>query len=273
MKKLLMALLVLCLSLSVCAFAEEAAGASLTDIRVRDAARTAIISQPFAADVADYYIYTQADTYGVEFTPAGEGAFTFNGEEVAAGESYVLDLPQDQGSLYEQYVAELEIVAGDATYNYTVIREDPGYMSTDAFKLKTFPIEGGEMYYWLYVPEDYDPQREYPVVLYLHGGGQRFQDVQMVLLRNQAAGSFVKYGYEAIVIAPQCNYTDLSAESNWGNDMVLSPFGQGAYDILQLVKSEYNVDENREYVTGLSMGGIGSITMISHYPEEFAASI
>lgn len=258
------------------AVAQMSMPSQLTGLRVREAAKTAALSSEFKPDLTDYYMYTQADTYGVEFTPEGEGTFLFNGNEIAAGESFVFELPQKQEDMYAPYFGKVEIVAGDATYTYTIIREDPKYMNTEAFEKKTFALEGGEMYYWLHVPKDYDPARKYPVVLYLHGGGQARQPADMVLLRTQAAGSFVKYGYEAIVIAPQANYTDLSAKfaiPGWGDNLEISPFGQAAYDILQLVKNQYNIDGNREYLTGLSMGAIGSYAMLSTYPSEFAAAM
>ncbi len=53
--------------------------------------------------------------------------------------------------------------------------------------------------------------------------------------------------------------------------MNLSPEGEAAYELLQNVKEKYSTDNDRIYVTGASMGGMGSLTMAYVHPEEWAA--
>ncbi|MDO4548302.1 MAG: alpha/beta hydrolase-fold protein [Clostridia bacterium] len=284
MKTKWMLYLVLALGLLLSSAGALADG-GLTGLTAEDPAQRAVLAPEFSPEVTDYYMYVQSDVYGIRFTPTFEGdapaTVTMVGtgveettEEVASGSSFILNLSQAYEDMRTDVESTATIEANGVTYTVKVQREDANYLY-DAFTLNTKATEdGNEMYYWLHVPEDYDPSREYPVVLYLHGSGQRFQNVEMVLMRNQAATSFVKYGYDAIVIAPQCNYTDLSAEIFWyDTDLNATVFGNGAYSILQDVIAQYNTDADRIYVTGLSMGGIASYGMLAQYPETFAAAL
>ena len=257
----------------------------------------------FDPETRTYNVQVWLETYGVRFTPVITGE---NGAEVKVtmsgsgietqtvmvdqGQQFTLDLTQDRkasnpegtGKRGIEDECRYTVIIEDVNGAYTINITRPGLEQyVEQFERKTFNmsgIEGAEdgkdMTYWEYVPDSYDGTEAYPVVLYLHGIGQRANEATDVLLRNAAATTFAYYGKEVIVIAPQCNYSDLSATDMWTKGgFGLSIFGEGAYQILQATKEAYHTDSNRIYVVGLSMGGQGTCGMLASHPEEWAGAI
>lgn len=121
---------------------------------------------------------------------------------------------------------------------------------------------GVTLSYLVALPEGYDddPDRDWPLVIFLHGIGERGDDANKVKAwgppRMIAAGQ----RYDAIVVSPQC------PESTWWPREVetLDAF-------LDKVIDDYRVDEDRVLLTGLSMGGYGTFAWGAASPERFAA--
>ena len=120
----------------------------------------------------------------------------------------------------------------------------------------------GEMQYLSYVPKDYAGKdgKRWPLMLFLHGAGERGTDVQRVAIHGPP--KLVKQGKEFpfIIIAPQCAEGD-----RWHDDALL--------ELLDHAIREYAVDKNRVYLTGLSMGGFGTWKLAVAHPELFAAIV
>lgn len=142
------------------------------------------------------------------------------------------------------------------------------------------------MPYRLYVPENYDPAQSYPLVLFLHGGGERGTDNEKHILANDGAAIWAapenQANNPAFVLAPQArnqhdggfgitrdsnNNINLSRVFEFSKDL------QTAYEILEKVRSEYNIDSKRLYSTGLSQGGFGTFNLNIRYPDLFAAMV
>jgi predicted peptidase len=129
---------------------------------------------------------------------------------------------------------------------------------------------------------DYDTLRKYPLVIFLHGSGERGSDNESQLkwgvMNFAAEQTMIKH--PAIVIAPQC-----PANQGWSNfsgarkntDMSLLPSPSKPMELLieliQKLAKELPVDTNRIYITGLSMGGFGTFDAIERYPHLFAAAV
>jgi len=147
-------------------------------------------------------------------------------------------------------------------------------------------LEYLNMPYRLYVPENYDPNVAYPLVLFLHGGGERGDDNEKQLLANDGAVIWAapenQAKQPAFVLAPQArnqhdggfgitrnsdNVVDLARVFEFSKDLGT------AYNILQKVIQEYNIDTNRLYSTGLSQGGYGTFNLNVAYPDLFAAMV
>lgn len=114
--------------------------------------------------------------------------------------------------------------------------------------------------YLLYVPRGYGeaPEERWPVILFLHGAGERGDDLELV--KTHGPPRLISEGAEFpfVMIAPQC------PEGEWWNPEVLVA-------LLDVVMESYRVNEDRVCVTGLSMGGLGTWHVAATYPERFAA--
>ena len=124
--------------------------------------------------------------------------------------------------------------------------------------------DGTRYPYQVYVPSNYDASRSWPVVLFLHGAGERGSDG---LLQTEVgiAAAIRRHPerYPAIVVMPQA-----PRDSFWGG-----PPGDAAMAALDLTCKEFNADARRIYLTGLSMGGHGSWMLAYRNADRFAAAI
>lgn len=125
--------------------------------------------------------------------------------------------------------------------------------------------DGGEYRYHVFVPHGYHPARRWPAILFLHGAGQTGTDglspTQSGLGRaiRRRARSF-----PFLVVFPQ------SVNRTWSAG---SADGRRALAILDEVCREYSVDEDRVYLTGLSMGGGGTWSLAAAEPGRWAAMV
>ena len=112
--------------------------------------------------------------------------------------------------------------------------------------------------YLLYLPQDYEKQKAWPLLLFLHGSGERGDNLEKVKIHGPpkliAAGKHFPF----IVVSPQCR-----KERRW------EPIELTA--LLDDIVRNYNVDEDRICVTGLSMGGFGTWQLAAYSPYRFAA--
>jgi predicted peptidase len=143
-------------------------------------------------------------------------------------------------------------------------------------KVYTDPA-GKKLPYRLLLPDNYDKSKKYPLVLFLHGAGERGDDNEKQLVHGvpEFAKEENRKKYPCILIAPQCP-TGLK----WGDWTLKEPFSKTptepnrlALELVDAIQKEYSVDPKRIYVTGLSMGGFGTWDLISRHPEKFAAAV
>ena len=151
-----------------------------------------------------------------------------------------------------------------------------------AFKKETFSASNGlEIPYRIFIPEDYNESYAYPVVLVLHGAGERGNN-NTAQLSNMVPNLFNKKGspfYHAIVIAPQCPENMQWVNTPWANGSYLlkrvpiSQPLQATVELLDSLMDTYSINPDRQYVTGLSMGGFGTWDLLMRYPHRFAAGV
>ena len=118
------------------------------------------------------------------------------------------------------------------------------------------------MNYLLFLPEGYGAksQEKWPLILFLHGMGERGDDLELVKKHGIPKIVEQKKDFSFIAVSPQCPGT-----SWW-------PFELEALNaLLDEIVSMYAVDVDRIYLTGLSMGGYGTWNLAAAYPERFAA--
>jgi len=151
-----------------------------------------------------------------------------------------------------------------------------------AFGKATFEASNGiNLPYRIFVPEDYSTDYAYPVVLVLHGAGERGNN-NTSQLSNMIPNLFKDKAspfYHAIVVAPQCPENMQWVDTPWANGNYLMkrvPISQpmtAAVELLDYIVEKYSVNPDRQYVTGLSMGGFGTWDLLMRYPDRFAAAI
>lgn len=139
--------------------------------------------------------------------------------------------------------------------------------------------DGAKLLFRLLQPQDYDPQTKYPLVLFLHGAGERGDDniKQLIHGMNDFASDEIRAKYPCFVVAPQCPKEQKWVEVNWSassHDMPAQPAGplRLTMEAIAGLEKEFSIDPDRIYVTGLSMGGYGTWDAIARYPGRFAAA-
>lgn len=156
------------------------------------------------------------------------------------------------------------LVAGCTTRSPVVVSQlklAPGLQLEQASEIH---IPGGitqtTVRYWLYLPKDYDadPTKRWPIVLFLHGAGERGKDLNQVAVHGPP--KLVKNGGEFpfILVSPQC-----PSSERWHAAPLVG--------LMDELSRTLRVDTTRWYATGLSMGGYGTWELASVYPHRFAA--
>lgn len=151
----------------------------------------------------------------------------------------------------------------------------------EIFDAETFTSEDTTLPYRIYVPSDYDESESYPLVLFLHGAGERGSDNESQL--NKALPTLFEREdgliKEAIVIVPQCPADNQWVDTPWenGNYSVDEiPESNELSAVVKLVESicdKYSIDKARVYVIGISMGGFGTWDLIIRHNDIFAAAM
>lgn len=117
-----------------------------------------------------------------------------------------------------------------------------------------------ELDYWLYLPKNYYDQQKWPLLVFLHGAGERGQDLNRLKIHGPIM--LVEQGKDLpfIIVAPQC-----PADQWWPYRV------EHISAVIDEIVEKYPVDTKRIYMTGLSMGGYGTWATATRYPDRFAA--
>ena len=133
------------------------------------------------------------------------------------------------------------------------------------------PKTGTSVKYNLYIPKNYDKNKKYPLVLFMHDKGVLSEDTKTALFQGNGATSFAapeeQARHEAFVLAPQYSRQVVN-----DNGDITSDLDATVNLIRDSLISKYSIDEKKLYATGQSMGGMMAIVMNYKYPELFAAS-
>jgi predicted peptidase len=140
----------------------------------------------------------------------------------------------------------------------------------------------GELAYRLFVPPDYDAKADtlYPLVLFLHGAGERGVDNKAQLKwGGRELATDLQAAGKCIVIAPQCPPGKQWVDTPWSKGVYsvekvpVSESLRMAIEVVEKTAAEMKVDRSRIYVTGLSMGGYGTWDALARRPDLFAAGV
>jgi predicted peptidase len=148
----------------------------------------------------------------------------------------------------------------------------------EKFKPFVYKDEFIEMPYRLFIPESQKPGEKYPLVVFLHGAGERGRDNEKQIIANEGAivwaSPEVQEKHPCFVLAPQCpenGYWGTSFRTS--DELEPNSLLSTVFLLINNVVDEYPIDEERIYITGLSMGGFGTVGLLTLCPERFAAAV
>lgn len=143
----------------------------------------------------------------------------------------------------------------------------------DRFTQEEFvsPYTGQTLPYNIFLPENYDPGKKYPLVLFIHDAGVASGPVKQPLYQGNGATSWAEpeaqARHECIVVAPE--YPVITVDDNWNYSHHLDT----TIALLKELQSRYSIDSKRIYTTGQSMGCMSSIVLMLKEPELFAGAL
>lgn len=159
----------------------------------------------------------------------------------------------------------------------------PAFPQTEtntAFDKLLYTSDSGTLPYRLLKPERMDPEKKYPLIVFLHGAGERGDDNEIhlrhiapTLLNPEKRASF-----PCFVVAPQCPPGIMWANhGREGSHLMIHNEPSAAMTLLIAllgeIENKFPIDQSRVYLTGLSMGGYGTWDLLSRYPNKFAAAV
>ncbi len=155
------------------------------------------------------------------------------------------------------------------------------------YEKQTFITNTDSLPYRLLLPKNFNPKKQYPLILVLHGAGERGRDNEKQL--THGAKLFlredIRNNFPAIIVFPQC-----PANSYWSNVNITTENGNKrtfnfqpggdptrgmalAQGLLEQLLKTYKIKKRQVYIAGLSMGGMGTFEMVRRNPDVFAAAM
>lgn len=139
--------------------------------------------------------------------------------------------------------------------------------------------------YRILLPLHYSKSKKYPLVIFLHGSGERGNDNEAQLAHGGSLflEDSVRSNFPAIIVFPQCPLNDFWSNvtivpTNNGRTFIFKPDGEptpsmrSLLGLLAELQHDYKIDLHSVYVGGLSMGGMGTFELVRRQPHIFAAA-
>jgi predicted peptidase len=159
-----------------------------------------------------------------------------------------------EGILRNQVLFQLLIVLLLSTFGFS---QDTGFLD------RTVNVVGKTFRYQVYVPRNWNKNQKWPVILFLHGSGERGYDgIKQTAVGLPQALRLNSDKWPFVVVMPQCE------DDHWWTGAEQE---QQALKALDASIAEFNGDPARVYLTGLSMGGYGTYDIAARNPGKFAA--
>jgi predicted peptidase len=143
----------------------------------------------------------------------------------------------------------------------------------DSFDNQRFITSGDTIPYRFLHPEKREPGKYYPLIVFLHGSGERGNDNEknLTYITDLFLNAENRKNYPAYVLVPQCSENKRWAPEDWYTKA--TPPVSSVIALIDSLLLVLPVEVNQLYVIGLSMGGFGTWYMLTRYPEKFAAAI
>ncbi|MBN1301844.1 MAG: prolyl oligopeptidase family serine peptidase [Melioribacteraceae bacterium] len=154
---------------------------------------------------------------------------------------------------------------------------------TNKFLKLSFSSDTTILPYRLFVPERAETGRLYPLILTLHGSGERGNDNEKQIALHGIATAWADSNLQkrspCFIFSPQCPENNRWVDTYWKvgsysqDTITISNELDAVINLIDFLIAEYPIDTSRIYITGLSMGGFGTWDLITRYPDKFAAAI
>lgn len=152
----------------------------------------------------------------------------------------------------------------------------------DLFSSQYFTNGKGDTLHYRQLNPDANPKRHYPLVIFLHGSGERGSDntaqLKWGVMNFATEQNLLKY--PAVIIVPQCPANTGWSDPGSGRSANTAPMSSNPTKPMELLlalikkmKAQGQIDTSRIYITGLSMGGFGTFDAIEREPGLFAAAV
>lgn len=137
----------------------------------------------------------------------------------------------------------------------------------NSFLARSHQSSAVSMVYRLYVPKSYTAGQKYPLLVALHGVGEKGSDNAIQVDREDLGSTWIADSVQGrwphFVMVPQC-----PSQLSWGGAAIT-----GIHQIIDSLKREFSLDTNRFYAVGLSMGARGTFNLLASRPGYFAAAV
>ncbi|MCC5931376.1 MAG: prolyl oligopeptidase family serine peptidase [Cyclobacteriaceae bacterium] len=154
------------------------------------------------------------------------------------------------------------------------------------FEAKTYISGSDTLLYRILYPENFKPGKKYPLVLFLHGAGERGNDNKKQLVHGSSLflREDIRKNHPAIVIFPQCPQSSYWSNVRFeydsaGHRKFVYTKGEAPTSAMKALMSfvedltsQRYIDQQRMYLGGLSMGGMGTFELLSRMPDTFVAA-
>lgn len=155
--------------------------------------------------------------------------------------------------------------------------------SNEEFKRESFILNADTLNYRILYPKDFSEDKKYPVLLFLHGAGERGDDNESQLTHGSELFLQNREEFSAIVIFPQAPKEDYWAKVEVNRDTIPFQFNfkneeestkslKLVIGLMENMLAKNFVDKERVYVGGISMGGMGTFEIVYKKPDMFTAA-
>lgn len=153
----------------------------------------------------------------------------------------------------------------------------------DLYQKKTFVSDSDTLNYRIYYPKNFNPNHQYPLILFLHGSGERGYDNEKQLTHGAAifANDSIQNKFPSIVVFPQCPTKDYWVNLVRDTSPSQFEFQNGGLPtkalsmvmlLMEKLSKQAFINTKQIYVGGLSMGGMGTFEILARKPHFFAAA-
>nr|WP_321452072.1 dienelactone hydrolase family protein [uncultured Carboxylicivirga sp.] len=157
----------------------------------------------------------------------------------------------------------------------------------DTYEFKSFVNGTDTLKYRILYPENMKAEKKYPMILFMHGAGERGSDNQKQLTHGGELflQDKIRKNYPAIVVFPQCPqgimWTNRQKHQNEQGEWIFeypveneAPWPAQMVDqLVDKITQSGQVNKNRIYIMGISMGGIGTLEFLYRFPDKYAAAV